>query len=208
MTTPSVLYKILSTSCIKDVPPCRLHSIFSSMLQETESQLSDDRRPIATVAPSTSPDVSNFLKHCRIIQKGARMLEMCRLDTLYDHLIPFSRWNRRARTLKSLCTLKCKIYSRTVVNRTLRGNEKQFELAENLSYWGNFQWNFEQGKENLVRVSREVELSAFELSRFYSGTSAAVLNSFIFFFQSFSVRSSSISSTSSMAPPQVNKMKI
>ena len=96
MTTPSVLYKILSTSCIKDVPPCHLHSIFSSMLQETESQLSDDRRPIATVAPSTSPDVSNFLKHYGIIQKGARVLEMCRLDTLYDHLILFSRWNRRS----------------------------------------------------------------------------------------------------------------
>ena len=96
MTTPSVLYKILSTSCIKDVVLYRLHSIFSSMLQETESQLRDDGRPIATVAPSTSPDVSNSLKHCVIIQKGARVLEMCRLDTLYDHLIPFSRWNRRA----------------------------------------------------------------------------------------------------------------
>ena len=97
MTTPSVLYKILSTSCIKDVSPCHLHSIFSSMLQETESQLIDDGRPIATVAPSTSPDVSNFLKHCAIIQKGARVLEMCRLDTLYDHLIPFSLCNRRTR---------------------------------------------------------------------------------------------------------------
>ena len=96
MTTPSVLYKILSTSCIKDILLCGLHSIFSSMLQETESQLSDDRRPIATVAPSTSPDVSNFLKHCGIIQKGTRVLEMCRLDTLCDHLILFSRWNRRA----------------------------------------------------------------------------------------------------------------
>jgi len=137
MATPSVLYKVLSTSYINDVPPCRLHSIFSSMLQETESQLSDNGRPIATVAPSTSPDVSNL--HCGIIQKGARVLEMCRLDTLYDHLIPFSRWNRRARTLKSLCPLKCKIYSRTAVNRTLKGNKKQFELAENLSYRGNFQ---------------------------------------------------------------------
>ena len=96
MTTPSVLYKILSTSCIKDILLCGLHSIFSSMLQETESQLSDDGRPIATVAPSTSPDVSNFLKHYGIIQKGARVLEMCRLDTLYDHLILFSCWNRRA----------------------------------------------------------------------------------------------------------------
>ena len=97
MTTPSVLYKILSTSCIKDVVLCPLHSIFSSMLQETESQLRDDGRPIATVAPSTSPDVSNFLKHFAIIQKGTRVLEMCRLDTLYDHLIPFSLCNRRTR---------------------------------------------------------------------------------------------------------------
>ena len=88
---------MLSTSCIKDVVLCRLHSIFSFMLQETESQLSDDGRPIATVAPSTSPDVSNFLKHYGIIQKVARVLGMCRLDTLYDHLNPFSRWNRRAR---------------------------------------------------------------------------------------------------------------
>ena len=107
MATPSVLYKVLSTSYINDVPPCRLHSIFSSMLQETESQLSDNGRPIATVAPSTSPDVSNL--HCGIIQKGARVLEMCRLDTLYDHLIPFSRWNRRARTLKRWWSFKCKL---------------------------------------------------------------------------------------------------
>ena len=29
-----------------------------------------------------------------------------------------------------------------------KGNEKQFELAWNLSYWGKFQWNFDQEKGN------------------------------------------------------------
>ena len=41
----------------------------------------------------------------------------------------------------------------------MKGNEKQFELAGNSSYWGNFQWNFDQGKGNLVPVSGEFELS-------------------------------------------------
>ena len=37
--------------------------------------------------------------------------------------------------------------------RTLKGNEKQFELVENSSYRAKFQGNFEQRKENLVQVS-------------------------------------------------------
>ena len=36
--------------------------------------------------------------------------------------------------------------SRILVTRTLKGNEKQFELAGNSSYRGKFQWNFDQGK--------------------------------------------------------------
>ena len=48
----------------------------------------------------------------------------------------------------------------------MKENEKQFELAGNSSYRGKFQWNFDQGKGNLVQVSREFELSEFELSRF------------------------------------------
>ena len=43
-------------------------------------------------------------------------------------------------------------YSRTLVTRTLKGNEKQFELAGNSSYQGEFQWNFDEGRGNLVRV--------------------------------------------------------
>ena len=61
---------------------------------------------------------------------------------------------------------KCSIYSRTPVTQTLKGNEKQSELAGNSSYWGKFQCNFDQGKGNLVQFSREFELSEFELSRF------------------------------------------
>ena len=61
---------------------------------------------------------------------------------------------------------KWSIYSRTLVTQTLKGNEKQFELAGYSSYWAKFQWNFDQGKGNLVQVSREFELSEFELSRF------------------------------------------
>ena len=60
-----------------------------------------------------------------------------------------------------------KVHSRTWVTRTLRGNEKQFELAGNVSYQGKFQWNFDQGKGHLGRVSGEFKLSQFELSRFY-----------------------------------------
>ena len=59
-------------------------------------------------------------------------------------------------------------YSRTLVTRTLRGNEKRFELAGNSSYRGTFQWNCDQGKGNLVRVRGEFDLSNFQLSRFYS----------------------------------------
>ena len=35
---------------------------------------------------------------------------------------------------------------------------------QNLSYQGKFQWNFDQGKGNLVQVSGELELSEFELT--------------------------------------------
>ena len=57
--------------------------------------------------------------------------------------------------------------SRTLVTRTLKGDEKEFEFAGNSNYEGKFQRNFDQGKGNLVRVSGEFELSEFELSRFY-----------------------------------------
>ena len=52
------------------------------------------------------------------------------------------------------------------VTQTLKGNKKKFDLAGNSSYWGKFQWNFDQGKGNLVQVSRKFELSEFKLSRF------------------------------------------
>ena len=52
-------------------------------------------------------------------------------------------------------------YSRTPVTRTLKENETQFEFERNLSYRDKFQWNFDQGKGNLVRVSGEFELSSF-----------------------------------------------
>ena len=38
-------------------------------------------------------------------------------------------------------------------------------MNQNSSYWGKFQWNFDQGKGNLDRVSsEEFELSEFELT--------------------------------------------
>ena len=46
-----------------------------------------------------------------------------------------------------------------LVTRTLKGNEKQFELVRNSSYRSKFHWHFDQGKQNLVRVSGELELS-------------------------------------------------
>ena len=45
------------------------------------------------------------------------------------------------------------MYSRNSGTRTLKGNEEQFELAGNSSYRGKFQWSFDQGKWNIVRVS-------------------------------------------------------
>ena len=58
-------------------------------------------------------------------------------------------------------------YIRTPVTRTVKGNEKQFELEGNASYRGKFQGHFDQGKGSLVRFSGELKLSEFELSRFY-----------------------------------------
>ena len=55
----------------------------------------------------------------------------------------------------------------TPVPQTLKGNEKQLELAGNSSYRCKFQRNFDQGKGNLVRVRGEFELSEFELSRLW-----------------------------------------
>ena len=39
----------------------------------------------------------------------------------------------------------------------LSNEEKQFALAGNSNYRGKFQWNLDQGKGNLVRVSGEFE---------------------------------------------------
>jgi len=53
-------------------------------------------------------------------------------------------------------------YSRTPIARTLKGNEKQFELAVNFSEILN------KGKEFYkLPAGGEFELSEFELSRFY-----------------------------------------
>ena len=35
---------------------------------------------------------------------------------------------------------------------------------QNSIYWGKFQWNFDQGKGDLDRVSEEFELTEFELT--------------------------------------------
>ena len=62
------------------------------------------------------------------------------------------------------------MYSRIPVTRTLRANEKQFELARNSSYRSGVAFSeiVIKGKElNLVRVSGEFQLPEFELSRFY-----------------------------------------
>ena len=50
----------------------------------------------------------------------------------------------------------------------LNANEMASERGyknRNSSYWGKFQWNFDQGKGNLDRVSsEEFEFSEFELT--------------------------------------------
>ena len=58
-------------------------------------------------------------------------------------------------------------YSRTLVTWTLKGKEKQFELAGSSIYQSKFQWNLGQGRANLVWISGEFELSEFELLRSY-----------------------------------------
>ena len=42
--------------------------------------------------------------------------------------------------------------------------EWSYKNQKNSSYRGKFQWNFDQGKGNLVRVSREFELTELELT--------------------------------------------
>ena len=54
--------------------------------------------------------------------------------------------------VNKICIFSIVYYSRTPVTRTLKGNEKQFELLRNSSYQSKFQWNCDQGKGNLVRV--------------------------------------------------------
>ena len=81
----------------------------------------------------------------------------------------FLLWNLRNYLWASCQTnMFPKHYSRTSVTwLTLKRNKKQFEWAGNFSYWGKFQWNFDQGKGNIVWLSGEFEWSEFELSRFY-----------------------------------------
>ena len=52
-------------------------------------------------------------------------------------------------------------YGKTPVTQTLKGNEKQLELAGNSCYHGKFSKNADQGKGNLVQVRGEFELSSF-----------------------------------------------
>ena len=62
-------------------------------------------------------------------------------------------------------------------NSNCEGKRKTVRVSENSSYRGKFQWNFDQGKEKLVRVSGESESSEFELSGFYCSTKAVMKNS-------------------------------
>ena len=51
-------------------------------------------------------------------------------------------------------------YIRTLVTRTVKENEKQFEFEGNMSHRGKFQGTFDEGiKGNLVRFSGEIKLS-------------------------------------------------
>ena len=62
-------------------------------------------------------------------------------------------------------------------NSNCEGKRKTVLVSENSSYRGKFQWNFDQGKEKLVRVSGESESPEFELSGFYCSTKAVMKNS-------------------------------
>ena len=79
----------------------------------------------------------------------------------------FLSWNLRNYLWASCQTnMFPKHYSKTPVTRlTLKRNKKQFEWERNLSYCSKFQWNFDQGKGNIVRVSGEFEWPEFKLSR-------------------------------------------
>ena len=52
----------------------------------------------------------------------------------------------------SSVTYRRPVYGNDQVTRTLKGNEERFELQGNLTYQGKFQYNFDQGKGNLVLV--------------------------------------------------------
>ena len=81
----------------------------------------------------------------------------------------FLSWNLRNYLWASCQTnMFPKHYSKTPVTRlTLKRNKKQFEWERNLSYCSKFQWNFDQGKGNIVRVSGEFEWPEFKLRRVY-----------------------------------------
>ena len=52
---------------------------------------------------------------------------------------------------------------------TRRANETVSDWSyqnQNSSYRGKFNWNVDQGKGNLVRISEEFELSEFELTEY------------------------------------------
>ena len=60
-------------------------------------------------------------------------------------------------------SLHSEYYSITQVSQTLKGGKKQVWVRGNLSYRAKFQWNFDLGKENLVPVSGEFNLSEFRV---------------------------------------------
>ena len=62
---------------------------------------------------------------------------------------------------------KIYIYRATPVSWTLKGNKKTVQVRGNVSFWGKFQWTFDEGNGNLVQISKDWKLSEFELSGFY-----------------------------------------
>ena len=63
-----------------------------------------------------------------------------------------------------ICNIAIKVNRVEPCNPNSEGKQKTVPVSSEFKLWGKFQWNFDQGKGNLVRVSWEFELFEFELS--------------------------------------------
>ena len=98
-----------------------------------------------------------------LLQYGPHFFRLFRknlgnLRDFFGQMVYRPPWQKISRTpmyIGLYCNHRCAMeisfgqcYSRTGVTRTLKGNEKQFELVTNSNYWDKFHCDLDQGKKN------------------------------------------------------------